>query len=46
MNGFSDIHSHFLYDIDDGAKTREDMEAMLDAANADGIASLFATPMM
>lgn len=46
MNGFSDIHSHFLYDIDDGAKTREDMEAMLDAANADGIASLFATPHM
>lgn len=44
MNGFSDIHSHFIYGVDDGAKTREDMENLLDAAHADGIASLFATP--
>lgn len=44
MSGFADIHSHMLYGIDDGAKTRADMEAMLDAAYADGIAFLFATP--
>lgn len=44
MNGFSDIHAHFIYGVDDGAKSRKNMEAMLDAAYADGIASLFATP--
>lgn len=46
MKGFRDIHSHFVYGIDDGAKTREDMEAMLDAAHADGISTLTATPHM
>ena len=44
MKGYTDIHSHLLYGIDDGAKTRDDMEAMLDAAYADGITSIFATP--
>lgn len=44
MNGFTDIHSHFLYGLDDGAKTKETMETMLDVANIDGIVSLFATP--
>ena len=44
--GFRDIHSHFVYGVDDGAKTREDMEAMLDAAHADGIAALVSTPHM
>lgn len=44
MNGFCDIHAHFVYGLDDGAKTRRDMEAMLDAAHADGIAFLMATP--
>ena len=44
MNGFRDIHAHFVYGVDDGARTRADMEAMLDAAHADGVASLFATP--
>ena len=42
--GFADLHSHFLYGLDDGAKTRREMEAMLDAAYADGIAHLYATP--
>ena len=42
--GFTDIHAHFLYGLDDGAKDRHEMEAMLDAADADGILSLFATP--
>lgn len=44
MNGYTDIHSHFLYGVDDGARSRSEMEAMLDAAYADGIVSLFATP--
>ncbi len=43
MRGFTDIHSHFVYGVDDGARSREIMEAMLDAAYADGITSLFAT---
>lgn len=44
MSGFADIHSHFLYGLDDGAKTKADMESMLDAAYADGIGILYATP--
>lgn len=44
MKGFTDIHAHFVYGVDDGAQTRQDMEAMLDAAHADKVASLFATP--
>ena len=44
MRGFTDIHSHFVYGVDDGARTRAEMEAMLDAAYADGIAAVFATP--
>ena len=44
MSGFTDVHAHFVYGVDDGARTKAEMEAMLDAANADGITSLFATP--
>lgn len=43
---FSDIHSHFVYGMDDGAQTRREMEAMLDAAWADGVAEMVATPHM
>ena len=43
---FSDIHSHFVYGMDDGAQTVQDMEAMLDAAVADGVGCLIATPHM
>lgn len=46
MTGFTDIHSHFIYGMDDGPKTRAEMEAMIDAAYADGITTLFATPHM
>ena len=46
ITGLADIHVHFVYGMDDGARTREDMEAMLDAAYADGITSLVATPHM
>lgn len=44
MNGFIDIHSHFLYGVDDGPKTPEEMQAMLDAAYANGIRGIMATP--
>ena len=43
MSGFTDYHAHFVYGVDDGAQTREDMYAMLDAAVADGVSRLFAT---
>lgn len=44
MSGFTDIHAHFVYGVDDGAQNRTEMQAMLDAAHEDGIAFLFATP--
>ena len=44
MSGFTDIHAHLAYGMDDGAQSQADMEAMLDAAHADGVAFLFATP--
>ena len=44
MSGFRDIHSHFVYGVDDGARTEKDMQAMLDAAQAEGITDLYATP--
>lgn len=43
MSGFTDYHAHFVYGVDDGAQTREEMYAMLDAAAADGVRHLFAT---
>ncbi len=39
-----DIHSHFVYGLDDGARTQQDMYDMLDAAYRDGISVLYATP--
>ena len=44
MRGFRDIHAHFVYGVDDGARTREEMFAMLDAAHRDGVTDLCATP--
>lgn len=46
MTGFTDIHSHFVYGIDDGAQTAEEMYAMLDQAYENGISRLYATPHM
>lgn len=43
MSGFTDYHAHFVYGVDDGAQTREEMYAMLDAAASDGVRHLFAT---
>lgn len=44
MSGFTDIHNHFVYGVDDGPKTYEQMTDMLDAAAADGISHIIATP--
>lgn len=41
---YTDIHCHLLYGVDDGAKTKEDMFAMLDASYQDGVRNLCATP--
>ena len=41
--GFRDIHTHFIYGVDDGARTLEDMKAMLDEAYLGGIRELYAT---
>lgn len=44
MSGFVDIHSHFLYGVDDGPKTAAEMQAMLDDAYKNGIRGIMATP--
>ncbi len=41
---FADIHTHLLCATDDGAKTIEEMLAMVDASYADGIRLICATP--
>lgn len=41
---FSDIHSHLLCGVDDGAKNYEEMTAMADAAYKDGVRLICATP--
>ena len=40
---FLDLHTHVVYGVDDGARTEEQMLAMLDAAAANGITTLVAT---
>lgn len=40
---FLDLHTHVVYGVDDGARTEEQMRAMLDAAAANGITTLVAT---
>lgn len=44
MSGFVDIHSHFLYGVDDGPRTYEEMNQMLDMAYQNGIRQIMATP--
>lgn len=44
MSGFVDLHAHVVYGMDDGAQTREEMLAMLDAAVSDGVGMLCCTP--
>ena len=43
-SGFADIHSHVLYGMDDGARTREDSLQMLAIAAAAGTTDIVATP--
>lgn len=42
--GYTEIHSHFVYGVDDGAGTQEEMFGMLDMAASIGISTLYATP--
>ncbi len=44
MAQFFDLHSHILFGVDDGAKTKEEMFAMLEMAYADGIRAICCTP--
>ena len=44
LDGFADIHSHVLYGMDDGAKTREDSLRMLELAARFGTTDIVATP--
>jgi protein-tyrosine phosphatase len=44
MSGFVDLHSHILYGLDDGAKTRDESLAMLRLAHANGTTDIVATP--
>lgn len=39
-----DLHCHILYDIDDGAKTKEDSAALLHTAVQNEIKAIIATP--
>ncbi len=43
MTGFTDIHAHVVYGLDDGPRTAEDMRDLLDAAHGQGITRIFAT---
>lgn len=43
-HGFVDIHSHVIFGVDDGAKTREDSVAMLQTASRYGTVAIVATP--
>ena len=44
MRGFTDVHHHLVYGLDDGAKTFEQAMTMAAAADAAGTATLIATP--
>ena len=44
MQRFFDLHSHMLCGVDDGAKTADEMFAMLEAAYRDGVRALCLTP--
>lgn len=44
MASYFDLHSHLLFGVDDGAKTKEEMFAMLDMAYADGTRAICLTP--
>ncbi len=41
---YTDIHSHILFGVDDGAESEEEMIALLEASYADGVRTLCTTP--
>ncbi len=41
---YTDIHSHVIWGVDDGAETEEEMFRMLQAAKEDGIGKIICTP--
>ncbi len=41
--GFRDMHAHFIYGVDDGASSLEEMKAMIDMAHENGVTDLYAT---
>ena len=43
---FTDIHSHVIWGVDDGAETKEETFRMLREAAADGIGRIICTPHM
>lgn len=43
-NKFIDIHSHIIYGVDDGAKTREDSINYLNEALENGVSTIICTP--
>lgn len=44
MTTFADIHNHSLFNLDDGAKTEQEMYAMIEASYRDGVRTLCLTP--
>jgi len=44
MDGFTDIHHHLMYGMDDGPETLQEAQAMLRAAGEDGIREIVVTP--
>lgn len=41
---YTNIHSHILFGVDDGAQTLEESEAMIAAASEEGIRTIYLTP--
>ena len=44
MKGYIDMHCHMLPGVDDGAKSIQEMKAMLEIAYSEGIRYIIATP--
>ncbi len=44
MKGFTDIHSHIIYGVDDGSRSVEDSTLMLKQAYDEGVRVMYATP--
>lgn len=44
MDNYTDIHSHILFGVDDGAASLEESLGMLAIAHREGIRTMFATP--